>query len=75
MTADSPAGPKLMSFAAVISTATVIGVGNAMLTPSISIRVEAAGISTAWNGLLAAMPSVAMLAFASLRAPRAVVAG
>ncbi len=54
--------PEVRSLAAVIATATIIGVGNSMQPPLISIRLEAAGLSTAWNGLLAAMPSVAILA-------------
>lgn len=53
----------LRSLGAVIATATIIGVGLAMLPPLIAIRAESAGVSTTWNGLLAAMPSVATLVF------------
>lgn len=53
--------PRNASLAVVIFTAAVIGIGSAMLTPLISLRVEAAGYSTAWNGALAAVPSLAVL--------------
>jgi MFS family permease len=54
--------PDIRSLAAVIATAAIIGVGNSMQPPLLSIRLEEAGLSTGWNGLLAAMPSVAILA-------------
>lgn len=54
-------GADWRSLAAVIATAAIIGIGSAMLPPLISIRAETSGVSTAWNGLLAAMPSVAIL--------------
>jgi MFS family permease len=62
MSASVSSVREVRSLAAVIVTATIIGIGQSMLPPLISIRLEAVGLSTAWNGLLAAMPAVAILA-------------
>ena len=52
---------RVWSLAIVIGSVSVVGVSSGLFTPLVSLRVEAAGISTAWNGVLAASPSVAIL--------------
>ena len=49
------------SLAIVIGSVAVVGINSGMLTPLIALRAEAAGVSTTWNGILAAVPSVAIL--------------
>jgi MFS family permease len=61
MATSAASMPDVRSLVAVIATAAIIGVGNSMQPPLLSIRLEEAGLSTGWNGLLAAMPSLAIL--------------
>jgi MFS family permease len=49
------------SLAIVIGSVSVIGINSGMITPLVALRAEAAGISTTWNGILAAIPSLAIL--------------
>ena len=51
--------------AIVIGSVAVIGINSGMLTPLIALRAEAAGVSTSWNGVLAAAPSLAILLLGS----------
>jgi MFS family permease len=65
MTARSRSAPASWSLAIVIGSVAVIGINNGMLTPLIALRAEAAGVSTTWNGILAAAPSLAILLLGS----------
>lgn len=57
--------PASWSLAIVIGSVAVIGINSGMLTPLIALRAEAAGVSTSWNGVLAAAPSLSILLFGS----------
>ena len=65
MTSHSRVMPPALSLAIVIGSVAVIGVNSGMLTPLVALRAELAGVSTTWNGILAAAPSVAILLFGS----------
>ena len=61
MSLYSPPARQGWSLAIVIGSVSVIGINNGMITPLIALRAEAAGVSTTWNGVLAAIPSLAIL--------------
>lgn len=65
MPARSRTIPPGWSLAIVIGSVAVIGINSGMLTPLIALRAEAAGVSTTWNGILAAAPSLAILLLGS----------
>lgn len=65
MPARSRAMPPGWSLAIVIGSVAVIGINSGMLTPLIALRAEAEGVSTTWNGILAATPSLAILLLGS----------
>ena len=65
MPARFRAMPPGWSLAIVIGSVAVIGINSGMLTPLIALRAEAAGVSTTWNGVLAAAPSLAILLLGS----------
>jgi hypothetical protein len=56
-----PDRTDVRSLAIVIGTAAVIGISYGMFPPLISLKAEAAGISSSWNGILAGIPAVAIL--------------
>lgn len=64
MAADSSYGKTdVASLVIVIGTAAIIGISLGMFPPLISLRAEAAGISSVWTGALAGAPPLAMLMF------------
>jgi MFS family permease len=62
MPTETKTASHVWSLAIVIGSVAVIGISSGLFTPLVSLRVEAAGVSTAWNGILAASPSIAILA-------------
>lgn len=61
MSAHPPSRRQAWSLAIVIGSVSVIGINSGMITPLVALRAEAAGVSTTWNGVLAAIPSLAIL--------------
>jgi len=57
MRTRSRAMPPGGSLAIVVGSVAVIVINSGMLTSLIALRAEAAGVSTTWNGILAAVTS------------------
>src|SRR5688572_8351377 len=58
---DSHAPVDACSLAILIGTAAMIGISGGIFAPLIPLKTEAAGISSTWNGILAATPALAII--------------
>jgi MFS family permease len=57
------AGGRRRGLIAVIASVTIVGIMSSAVAPLLSLNLEQRGVGAGWNGLLAAMPSLATLIF------------
>lgn len=60
---EVPTKGRTRGLVAVIASITVVGIMVSAVAPLLALNLEQRGVGAAWNGLLAAMPPLATLAF------------
>jgi MFS family permease len=62
----APVSRPWLGLGAVIASITTVGLMQGAVAPLLSLNLERQGVGSSWNGLLAAMPSLATLVFGAL---------